>query len=202
MSMLISTSSFAFTMTAILIGGTPGTGKTKVAKVLGSKLHVEVISLGELAKENGCVSARDIARDTGIIDEDCLVDAIIPLVEDKSKRLVIEGHYIDLVPSRSVERAFILRTHPDVLRERLTTRGYKAEKIQENVEAEVLGVCQMDAIDAFREEKVFEIDTSKTSPPDVAELIEKMMQEPPAPIRIDWMEMLEREGQLDDYLTD
>ncbi|TFG34831.1 hypothetical protein EU527_01265 [Candidatus Thorarchaeota archaeon] len=189
-------------MTVILIGGTPGTGKTKVAKVLGSKLHVEVISLGELAEESGCISAQDKARNTGIIDEDCLVDALIDLVEDKSKRFVIEGHYIDLVPSRSVEWVFVLRTHPDVLKKRLSERGYKEEKVQENIEAEVLGVCQMDAIDAFREEKVFEIDTSEISPPEVAKLIEEIMQETPSPSRIDWMELLEQEGRLDEYLSE
>lgn len=189
-------------MTAILIGGTPGTGKTKVAKILGSRLHIEVVSLGELAEESGCVSAQDKARNTGIIDEDCLVDALVPLVEDKSKRFVIEGHYIDLVPSRSVEWVFVLRTHPDVLRKRLIERGYKEGKVNENIEAEVLGVCQMDAIESFKEEKVMEIDTSETSPPEVVELIEKMMQEAPSPSRIDWMELLEAEGRLDDYLKD
>lgn len=189
-------------MTAILIGGTPGTGKTKVAKVLGSKLHIEVISLGELAEESGCISAQDKARNTGIINEDCLVDALLSFVEDKNKRFVIEGHYIDLVPSRAVECVFILRAHPDVLRIRLEERGYKEEKIQENIEAEILGVCQMDAIDAFREEKVFEIDTSETSPPDVASMIEKLMQDTPLPLRIDWMESLEREGILDQYLKE
>ncbi|MHA1944416.1 MAG: AAA family ATPase, partial [Candidatus Thorarchaeota archaeon] len=83
-------------MSVILVGGTPGTGKTKVAKILGSKLSVKVISLGDLADEYGCISAEDKARKTGIINEDCLVDALLTLTEDKTKTLVIEGHYIDL----------------------------------------------------------------------------------------------------------
>ena len=68
-------------MASILIGGTPGTGKTMVAKVLGSRLSVNVIALGELADKSGCISAQDKARNTGIIDEDCLVDAIVELLK-------------------------------------------------------------------------------------------------------------------------
>lgn len=189
-------------MAAILIGGTPGTGKTMVAKVLGSKLRVDVVALGDLADKSGCISAQDKARDTGIINEDCLVDALVDLVDDKSKRIVIEGHYIDLVPSSSVQWVFILRTHPQTLRGRLSERDYKDEKVKENVEAEVLGVCQLDAIDAFGEDRVLEIDTSEMKPPDVASKIEQLISEEAAPVRIDWMVALEKQGRLSEFLSE
>ena len=189
-------------MASILIGGTPGTGKTMVAKVLGSRLSVDVIALGKLADKSGCISAQDKARNTGIIDEDCLVEAIINLVDDKSERFVIEGHYIDLVPSNAVQWVFILRTHPETLRERLTDRGYNPEKVKENVEAEVIGVCQLDAIDAFGEERVLEIDTTEMTPPDVASKIEEMIRDEATPTRIDWMMDLEKEGRLDEFLSE
>jgi adenylate kinase len=201
-SKLILELQFRSLMSSILIGGTPGTGKTIVAKVLGSKLSVDVIALGELAENSECISAQDKARDTGIINEDCLVDALDELVEDKKKRFIIEGHYIDLVPSGAVQWVFILRTHPETLTKRLTDRGYKENKIRENVEAEVLGVCQLDALDSFGEERVLEIDTTDSSPPEVALLIEQMMKEETAPTRIDWMVSLEEEGRLDDYLSE
>jgi adenylate kinase len=189
-------------MTAIVIGGTPGTGKTKVSKILGSRLTVEVISLSELAEKAGCISAQDIARNTGIINEDCLVEALLDIVDDRGKRFIIEGHYIDLVPSSSVEIAVILRTHPENLRERLRERGYSKAKVDENVEAEVLGVCQMDALDAFGEEMVFEIDTTNLAPSDIASRIEDLLKTDSKPVRIDWMELLESEGRLDDFLSD
>jgi adenylate kinase len=189
-------------MPAIVIGGTPGTGKTKVAKIIASRLTIGTVSLGALAEEKGCISAQDKARDTGIINEDCLVEAILDVVDDKSKRVVIEGHYIDLVPSDSVEIAIVLRTHPETLRERLTERGYPKAKVDENVEAEVLGVCQLDALDAFGEDKVFEIDTTNLSPPESASMIEEMLKSDSTPIRIDWMESLEAEGRLDEFLRE
>lgn len=187
-------------MSVILVGGTPGTGKTVVAKILGSKLSVEVVGLGDLADEAGCITAEDRARKTGIINEDCLVDALVDLTEDKTKRLVIEGHYIDLVPSSSVQWVFILRTHPEILKVRLSERSYSEEKVNENIEAEVLGVCQMDSLDAFDEKKVLEIDTSELSAPETAAKIESLMKDSSEPERIDWMALLEKEGRLDDYL--
>lgn len=189
-------------MSIILVGGSPGTGKTKVAKILGSKLSVEVISLGEFADESGCIAAEDKARNTGIINEDCLVDALIELTEDKSKSYVIEGHYIDLIPNSTVQWTFILRTHPDTLKKRLSERNYSDDKVTENVEAEVMGVCQMDALDAFGEKKVFEIDTTELSAPQTAEKIETLMKNGSTPIRIDWMSQIEEQGRLDEFLKD
>jgi adenylate kinase len=124
------------------------------------------------------------------------------LVEDKSERFVIEGHYIDLVPSSAVQWVFILRTHPEKLASRLADRGYKEEKVNENVEAEVLGVCQLDALDAFGEERVLEIDTSNMTPTGVATMIEQMIADEAAPSRIDWMVALEKEGRLDEFLNE
>ncbi len=189
-------------MSVILVGGSPGTGKTKVAKILGSKLAVDVISLGQFADDSGCITAEDKARKTGIINEDCLVDALFELTADKSNRLVIEGHYIDLVPSSSVQWVFILRTHPETLMKRLSERDYTDEKVTENVEAEVIGVCQLDALDAFGEATVFEIDTTELSAPESAEKIQALMKNVSTPIRIDWMAQLEEQGRIDEFLSD
>jgi adenylate kinase len=189
-------------MSVILIGGTPGTGKTKVAGALGSRQGVEVVSISKFADESGCISAEDKARDTGIINEDCLVEALLDLVEEKGKRMIIEGHYIDLVPSSSVQWVFILRTHPETLQSRLRERGYKEAKVAENVEAEVLGVCQLDALESFGEKRVFEIDTTGLNTSQAVDIIEDMMSNPRDPERIDWMEYLEREGRLDDFLSE
>lgn len=199
---LICDSLKAEIMSVILIGGTPGTGKTKAASILASRLSIEVMSLGDIAVNGGCIKTQDIMRDTGVIDEDCLVDEIIQVLEKKKGRIVLEGHYIDLVPSRSIECAILLRTHPEVLLPRLIKRGYDESKIKENIEAEVLGVCQLDAISSFGEESVFEIDTSELTPVQTAERIQKVLQGQESTNRIDWMELLESEGRLDDYLQE
>lgn len=189
-------------MSTILIGGTPGTGKTEVSQILGAKIEREIISLGDVAKEKGCIEEYDDERGTNIIDEDCLVDSIIQLLEDQSSNLIIEGHYIDLIPKESVELVVILRTHPKILRERLTKRDYAAGKLRENVEAEVIGVCQMDAINSFGEKFVIEIDTTELTPEKAVEKILSQIDTPDTSYRIDWMSILEEKGVLSEYLEE
>jgi adenylate kinase len=189
-------------MALILIGGTPGTGKTEVTKVLAQRLECDVAHLGDIAKENGCISEHDDDRDTGVINEDCLVEAILDLLDEHDDALIIEGHYIDLVPGGGVSKIFLLRAHPDILIERLKARGYEQAKVTENMEAEIFGVCQLDAIDAFGEQRVFEIDTSDLSVTETVERIMQLLGSREQPIRIDWMEELESEGRLEDYVKD
>ncbi|KPJ49854.1 hypothetical protein AMJ40_04545 [candidate division TA06 bacterium DG_26] len=187
-------------MSVILIGGTPGTGKTEVAKILGDRLDLQVISLGELALEADCVSSHDDERDTGVIDEDCLVSAIEGKILELDKEAIVEGHYIDLVPYSAVSHVFVLRTHPEVLKHRLMRRGWTMEKVAENVEAEVLGVCQLDAHESFGEEEVTDIDTTELSLSEVADMLQRSIRGDLEKTYIDWMTQLEEEGRLADFV--
>jgi adenylate kinase len=190
-------------MKALLIGGTPGTGKTQIAAIVADRLNLELISISELAEKYSCIEDHDSDRDTDVINEDCIVDALIDVLDGMKNDVLIEGHYIDLVPSEYVATVFILRTHPSTLKQRLAERGYSNEKIQENVEAEIIGVCQLDSLDVFGETTVKELDTSNlTIEETVDEIIKKKDSKDGLSTRIDWMKMLEKEGRLDDFLSD
>jgi adenylate kinase len=49
---------------------------------------------------------------------------------------LIDGHLAHHVP---VDALVIVRCHPDELRKRLMQRGYSAQKVQANVEVEMMG---------------------------------------------------------------
>lgn len=188
-------------MSVIVIGGNPGTGKTMIAAELSKKLELPVVQLGTIAEENGCIREHDDQRSSNVIDEDCLVEAIHNLFYENDEDFIIEGHYVDLVPSRKVKEIIILRTHPDVLRERLLERGYDKAKVNENVEAEVMGVCQMDAIFSFGEDAVYEIDTTSISVDECVNTIIEILGSNKKPEHIDWMDLLEEQGILEDYIS-
>ena len=196
-----SCQTFLMSKQLIIIGGTPCTGKTDVAELLSKRLKTEVVRLGELAEKSGCIKEFDESRDTGVIDEDCLVEAIIERIDEVEDNLIMEGHYIDLIPGSNVWIAIILRSHPTILKKRLQERGYSENKINENVEAEIIGVCQMDALDAFGEDSVFEVDTGENSVDETVTRIMHMLEDDSKPIRYDWMSILEEEGTLDKYLV-
>jgi adenylate kinase len=69
--------------------------------------------------------------------------------------IFLDGHLSHLLPSDIV---IVLRCEPNKLRERLRKKRYSKEKIEENVEAEILDVILIEAVELHK--KVFEIDTT------------------------------------------
>jgi len=161
----------------IVLSGTPGTGKTNVAKELKSR-GVPVIHAADTVGPYRL--GRDPARDTEIIDEERWAAAFVP-VEG-----IVEGHLTHLLPA---DRVVVLRCRPDVLKERLIARGYAAKKVQENVEAELLDLILVEAIDIHGPEKIFEIDTTEM---DITSCADKIMEvisgtAHPAVGTVDWL---------------
>ncbi|MEM0160259.1 MAG: adenylate kinase family protein [Candidatus Micrarchaeaceae archaeon] len=163
----------------IAISGTPGTGKTSVTELL--KNNYKVVHLNTLAKEKGCLKGYDRKRKVRIVDYKCL-DSKIDDVPD----IVIESHYAHLM---RFDILIILRTKPDVLRERLVKKGFSKQKIDENLEAEALGVITEESLDFM--DRAFEIDTSFITAQMAADLALKIIVERPDEYRIgkiDWSE--------------
>ncbi len=144
----------------VLITGTPGTGKTTVAKKLSQVLNAEYVDVGRFCLNHNLYVEYDTRRDTYVID---LERARSELHEYLAKlsRVVIDTHIPSIIPPDLVTHIFVLRLHPLELVKRLKARyGSKEEKIAENVLAEYIGVIANEARSWFSSEKVFEINVT------------------------------------------
>jgi len=139
--------------------GTPGTGKTSVANILQKK-GINTVDLNKVAREQDFLIGIDKKRKSKIVDIDKLNNYI------KNKYNVIEvvflvGHISHLL--KNVNKIIVLRCHPDFLKKRLSKKRWTAEKIKENIEAEILDIILCEALESHTEKNVFEIDTTKLS---------------------------------------
>jgi adenylate kinase len=148
--------------------GTPGTGKSAIATILGSHGWT-AIELTDLARSSGAVVGRDEERQTDEVDEDLLMTAVRKMLgEVDHPRTLLVGHMAHLMPCDEV---MVLRCSPGVLRERLEARKWPPAKVQENVEAEAVGVVLVEAMEREPPLPVYEVDTTHGAPKESARLV-------------------------------
>ncbi len=153
-------------MVRVCITGTPGTGKSEIARRLSKELGWKMVELNKLAKEKGCIAGYDEKRGCEEVD----VEKLAREVEKMEGDLVLESHFSHYMPCDAV---FVLRVDPKELRKRLQKKGWKEKKIKENMEAEITEVCKSEALE--EEKRVYEVDTTRKKPEEVVEEILKVI---------------------------
>lgn len=149
--------------------GTPGTGKTAIARTVAAKLKFEMVEINDLVKERSFFIGYDVFRDSLILDEPLLCNYLIPVLEGNSQ-ICLCGPILEL-PSRLIEMIFVLRCNPGILRTRLSGRGYDTGKVEENVEAEIMDIVAEEARTIYGDYVLIcEIDTSDHSVSQAADL--------------------------------
>ncbi len=172
----------------IIVTGTPGTGKTSVSRLLAEKLGCIHLDVSRCVIENRMYVSYDEERQSYVIDEDKVREAIKKLVET-SKCIVIDIHYPELLDFLQPDIVIILRTAPETLERRLKPRNWPEDKVKENIMAEILGVPTANALSVADPDKIYEIDTTDKKPEEVVRIIlEDILKgkAKPGP-KIDWL---------------
>lgn len=187
----------------ILITGTPCVGKTSTAKKLAIKLDAEYINLTDFAKTNNLTLGEDTERQTTIINEEALRRKLKEKISASTNaNVIVDGHYAAAVtPTELVTKVFVLRRNPKELKEFMQNCGFNDAKLYENLSAEILDSCLIEAMQN-QKGKVCELDvTGKTVEENVSDIVEVLDKDKKCYAGfVDWLGMLEREGLTDQYL--
>ena len=135
---------------------------------MGEKLSCKLIKINDLAIENGFVLGIDEDKGYKVIDIPRLNDEVSSIISDSDEMLVFEGYLAHLCSG--ADKVIVLRVRPEILQSRLEGRNYSESKIQENLEAEAMGVCTAEAYDIYGED-ISEIDVSDLTVDEIVELI-------------------------------
>lgn len=142
----------------LAMSGSPGTGKSTVSSLLGG-MGYRLEKVESLAEDFGCIGEVDPRDGARPIDVEKLQQKLgSAWKQSPSKPTVIDGHLSHLLGADCV---VILRCRPRELRERLVERPYSSQKIDENVDWEILGGPWTED---FGEVPIIEFDTSCDSP--------------------------------------
>jgi len=197
-------------MKNIIISGTPGCGKTSVAKEISNLINVKIISLNELAISDNFSFEYDKERKTNIVDFEIFLPYVLKKIEkiqqENPPYLIIESHFSDIIPEKFIDYVFILRCDPDELFKRLEKKNYDIKKITENTQAEILGNCVNYFIQKQIKAPIFEIDTTNINIETVATTIIEIAVENRAGKnyqigKVDWLEKLFEEDRLKEFFN-
>ncbi len=128
----------------IIITGTPGTGKTTVAKRIAKKLHLQYLDINEFIIDNNLEISFDKKRNCKIIDEKIFAKKIEEHLK-KNKDLIIDSHMSHYIKPKYADLCIVTKCDLKTLQKRLKKRGYSDFKIKENLESEIFDVCYEEA---------------------------------------------------------
>ena len=143
----------------LAIMGTPGVGKTSVAKALGNTLKYEVLNEKQFALERG-IGKWDSEEDELVVPLGKLKNALNLMLKTE-ENVIIEGHMLCEI-ALDVDFIILITLDPELLEERFRFRQYRAEKIQDNVFCEGIDYCKKHVSRKYPKKKIIEVKSQKS----------------------------------------
>ncbi len=128
----------------ICISGTPGTGKTTIAKIISKKLKIKYLDVKKLIKDKKIYDSYDKTDKAYVVDTKKLNKELVLLIK-KEKNLVIDSLLSHYLPKKYVDLCIITKCELKELNKRLEKRKYSKEKVRENLDAEIFDICLNEA---------------------------------------------------------
>ena len=142
----------------IIVTGTPGTGKTTLAKALAKRLGFIYVDVNKVIEKCRLSEGYDQRRRCKIVDTENLSKALIKSINRASKSLVIDSHLSHYLPPEFVGLCIVTRCRLGELKKRLEAKGYNEKKVRENLDCEITDFCLIEAKELGHD--VLEVDTT------------------------------------------
>ena len=157
----------------IAITGTPGTGKTSVAKELVREGYI-VLDLNRIACETDFLLGRDEKRKSNIVDIDKL-NLFIKKNYSKFDIVFVEGHLSHLL--KCVDKLIVLRLEPSQLKKHLKKKRWNEKKIKENLESEILDIVLCESVDIHSKDNIAEFNVTNKSVDEIVSIIIDLLKD-------------------------
>jgi len=156
----------------IAISGSPGTGKSTLAKLLEKEGFFR-LDLHDHCKEiSTSYNKSKMCYDVDLKKFKSLVKKKI----NEHKKLVIDSHISHSLPKKWIDLCVILVCSDlKSLKKRLEKRKYSKSKVRENIDAEIFQICLVEAEENGHNVKVF--DSSKMSSKTIFEKVKKYLMD-------------------------
>jgi adenylate kinase len=191
--------------TAVLVTGTPGTGKTTISRLLAKKLRASYVNPRILLRREGIDYVYDMKRRTRVVSLKRLDQALGKYAARADRGMVIDSHIaLETGSLPRLARAIVLRCDPVILERRLKRKRWSKSKIGENLLAEILDICLWDAVRSYGWNRILEIDTTGKRPHYVIQLVMRDLKKRRIQERskVDWLSSLKRRRILSNYVNE
>ncbi|KAL6122859.1 hypothetical protein NUSPORA_00120 [Nucleospora cyclopteri] len=140
-------------MCKLLITGTPGVGKSYLAKKISEKYNIEHIDISSLIKSKRLYEKYDEKYDTYEFDDEYVAVFLNDYCREKNS-FIIDTHSPSVAMDIKFDYIFHIKCDWEVLRRRLKNRKYSELKIEENIDVESFDEIGNELSECFPEKSV------------------------------------------------